>query len=92
MATCSRILAWKIPWTENWWATVHGVTRVGNDLVTKPPPEEREGKGTFVGLAWEHELCGRGWRRGWSLDGIKVKLRHSHLDFTLKGNGEPLKV
>ena len=21
-----------------WWATVHGVTRVGQDLVTKPPP------------------------------------------------------
>ena len=22
-----------------WWATVYGVTRVGHDLVTKPPPE-----------------------------------------------------
>ena len=22
-----------------WWATVHGVTRVGHDLVTKPPPQ-----------------------------------------------------
>ena len=22
----------------SWWATVHGVTRVGHDLVTKPPP------------------------------------------------------
>ena len=21
-----------------WWATVHGVARVGHDLVTKPPP------------------------------------------------------
>jgi len=21
-----------------WWATVHGVTRVGHDLVTTPPP------------------------------------------------------
>ena len=21
-----------------WWTTVHGVTRVGHDLVTKPPP------------------------------------------------------
>ena len=21
-----------------WWATVHGITRVGHDLVTKPPP------------------------------------------------------
>ena len=23
---------------EAWWATVHGVTRVGHDLATKPPP------------------------------------------------------
>ena len=23
----------------SWWATVHGVARVGHDLVTKPPPE-----------------------------------------------------
>ena len=21
-----------------WWATVHGVARVGHDLATKPPP------------------------------------------------------
>jgi len=33
MATHSRILAWRIPWTENpmdrkaWWATVHGVAK-----------------------------------------------------------------
>ena len=38
MATHSSILAWRIPWTEPWRATVHGVTRVGHDLVTKPPP------------------------------------------------------
>ena len=25
-----------------WQATVHGVTRVGHDLVTKPPPPEKE--------------------------------------------------
>ena len=23
-----------------WWATVHGVTRVGHDLATKPPPSK----------------------------------------------------
>ena len=23
-----------------WWATVHGVARVGHDLATKPPPDE----------------------------------------------------
>ena len=27
-----------------WWATVHGVTRVGHNLVTKPP-RHREGSG-----------------------------------------------
>ena len=28
MATCSSILAWKIPWTEepDWWAIAHGVS------------------------------------------------------------------
>ena len=25
-----------------WWATVHGVTRVGHDLATKPPPPRGE--------------------------------------------------
>ena len=28
---------------EDWWATVHGVTRVGHSLVTKPP---RHGEGS----------------------------------------------
>ena len=27
MATHSSILAWRIPWTESWWATVHGVAK-----------------------------------------------------------------
>ena len=36
MATHSSILAWEIPWTEELGgATVHGVTRVGHNLVTK---------------------------------------------------------
>ena len=34
MTNYSSILAWKIPL----WATVHGVTRVGHDLVTEPSP------------------------------------------------------
>ena len=39
MATHSSIFAWRIPWTERGWqATVHGVTRVGSDLATKPLP------------------------------------------------------
>ena len=29
MATCSSILAWKIPWAEGaWWAPVRGVTEL----------------------------------------------------------------
>ena len=35
MATHSSILAWRIPWTEEP-GRLHGVTRVGHDLVTKP--------------------------------------------------------
>ena len=38
MATHSSMLTQKIPWTGAWQATVHGVTRVGHDLATKPPP------------------------------------------------------
>ena len=37
MATHSSTLAWRIPMDRGaWWATVHGATRVGHDLVTKP--------------------------------------------------------
>ena len=39
MGTHSSILAWRIPMDRGgWWATVHGVTKVGHDLVTKRPP------------------------------------------------------
>ena len=38
VATHSSILAWRIPWAEEPGRLVHGVTRVGNDLATKPPP------------------------------------------------------
>ena len=46
MATHSSILAGESMEREAWQATVHGVTRVGHDLVTKPPPPEggRSGK------------------------------------------------
>ena len=27
MATCFSILAWKIPWTGAWWATVYGTAK-----------------------------------------------------------------
>ena len=38
MATHSRILAWRIPWTEEPGRLVHGVARVRHDLATRPPP------------------------------------------------------
>ena len=39
MATHSSILAWKNPMDRGTWrATVHGVTRVGHNLATEPPP------------------------------------------------------
>ena len=38
MATHSSILAWRIPRTEEPVGLVLGVTRVGHDLATKPPP------------------------------------------------------
>ena len=38
MATHFSILAWRIPTDRGaWQATVHRVSRVGHDLVTKPP-------------------------------------------------------
>ena len=42
MATHSSILAWRIPWTEepDKLQSVHGVTRVGHNLVTKPQPPQ----------------------------------------------------
>ena len=39
MQTHSSILAWKNSMDRGvWQATVHGVIRVGLDLLTKPPP------------------------------------------------------
>ena len=41
MAIHSSILAWKNPMDRGAWrATVHGVTRVGHDLATKPLPPD----------------------------------------------------
>ena len=32
MATHSSILAWKLPWTGSWWATVHGIPKSRTQL------------------------------------------------------------
>jgi len=39
IATHSSVFAWGIPPTVRgaWWTTVHGVTRLGHKLETKPP-------------------------------------------------------
>ena len=44
---------------EAWQATVHGVTRVGHDLVTKPPvtPERKGGQNVFTGLLHPQSLA-----------------------------------
>ena len=46
MATCSSILAWKIPWTEEPGGLQSmGVTQSRYDLVTKPPPPREHNSG-----------------------------------------------
>ena len=45
MATHSRILAWRIPWTEEPGRLQSvGIARVGHDFTTKPPPPRKTGK------------------------------------------------
>ena len=45
MATHSSILAKENPMDRGaLQATVHGITRVGHDLVTKPPPQDESRK------------------------------------------------
>ena len=40
-----------------WWATVHGVTSIGHDLVTTPPPTmERKINSIFCNNIWEKNL------------------------------------
>ena len=61
MVTHSSILSWRIPMDRAaWQATVHGVTRVGHDLATKPPqtplttiflPREPHGQKSPVGYS-----------------------------------------
>ena len=45
MATHSSVLAWRIPWTGAWRATVHGVPRVGYNLTTK---ERRDSYSKYI--------------------------------------------
>ena len=47
MTTCSSILAWEISCNRGaWWTAVHGVTRAGHDLATKPQPHTLETRTT----------------------------------------------
>ena len=51
METHFGILAWKNPMDRGaWWATVHGVARVGHDVETKLPasPPDPPAKGILV--------------------------------------------
>ena len=49
MTTHSSVLAWEVPWTGAWRATVHGVTRVGYDSVTD---KENELPGYCTDIDW----------------------------------------
>ena len=46
---------------EAWQAPIHGVTRVGHDLVTKPPPpvtpDRKGGQNVFTGLLHPQSLA-----------------------------------
>ena len=59
MAIHSSILAWRIPETEDA-GTVHGVTRVGHNLATKPPPPQLQvldmpcSGSTLKNFKWTH--------------------------------------
>ena len=53
-----------------WWATVHGVARIGHDLVTKPPPHpsSSNSKGSAYNAVDLGSISGSGrssWRRAW---------------------------
>ena len=54
MAIHSSILPWRFPWTERSLAgyIVHGVARVGHDLVTTPPPPINHLFGFFSPTYW----------------------------------------
>jgi len=55
MATHSSILAWRIPWTEEpGRLPVHGVARVGHDLVTTPPPPPH-----IISKTWTYAVSNR---------------------------------
>ena len=55
MAIRYSILAWRIPWTEKpGGATVHGVARVGRDLVTKPRHHPMITEGTLFYLQFSN--------------------------------------
>ena len=40
VATHSSTFAWRVPWTEEPGGHSSGITRVGHDLATKPPPPD----------------------------------------------------
>ena len=51
MATHSSVLAWRIPWTGAWWATVHRVTKSWTRLKWHSTQMERPGGGEMLEVA-----------------------------------------
>ena len=63
MATHSRILGSRVPWTEEWWATVHGVaqswTRLKQFSIALFPPIIIEFRTLELFVFWPHHAaCG----------------------------------
>ena len=55
MATHSSILAWKIPLTENWWATAHGITKTTTEQILILQMRTLESRG-LDNLFWVTQL------------------------------------
>ena len=51
MATHSSVLAWRIPWTGAWWATVDRVTKSRTRLQWRGTRMERPGGGEMLEVA-----------------------------------------
>ena len=82
MATQSSILAWRIPWTRVWWATVHGVAKIQKslDLAISPGgknhPQLRTTACSVLKTHWTRHACLRtqaSLQSQWHLFPIKLK-------------------
>ena len=69
MAIHSRILVWRIPWTQES-DRLHGVARVGHHLVTKPPPKVSFNSRGLSGHQWHRPS--RQWQARWFIQSLRL--------------------